>query len=244
MSIISNVPSFGKVSTSVEGTDGTKSFAMYFNSKGKKISPWHSLNSFVNKDVVNMVCEIPRGTNAKMEISTTQKFNPIKQDLNKDGSLRFMKYGNVINHYGAVPQTWEDIFERDTIVGIPGDNDPVDIIDISNIKASRGEIIQVKPICALALLDGGETDWKIIGINVKDPKAEDIRCAGDIEKTVDDIREWYRVYKVAEGKGINRYAYEGKAFNRKATLDIIQETHEQYQRLKQRQKKLVKLVLE
>ena len=243
MSVTSIVPNFGTVRTDEVGKIGTKDYRIYFEQQGKKISPWHKLPAFVSKDVVNMVCEIPRGTNAKMEISTTLKHNPIKQDLNKDGSLRYMKHGNVLNHYGAVPKTWEYLFEKDFIVGIPGDNDPIDIIDISQRKANRGEIVQVKPLCALALLDGGETDWKVIAINVKDPLAEKIRSVKDIEQTVDEIREWYRVYKVAEGKKLNKYAYDGKAFDQKATMEIINETHLQYKKLKMTQKKLGKLAL-
>lgn len=37
----------------------------------------------------------------------------------------------------------------------------------------RGEIIGVKVLGALALIDEGETDWKVIVINVEDPEAKD-----------------------------------------------------------------------
>ncbi len=41
---------------------------------------------------------------------------------------------------------------------------------------------------------------------------------GDVEThmagKLDDIRQWYKVYKVAEGKPENAYAYDGKALNR------------------------------
>lgn len=36
---------------------------------------------------------------------------------------------------------------------------------------SRGEVIKVKVLGTLALIDEGETDWKIIAINVEDPEA-------------------------------------------------------------------------
>ena len=36
-----------------------------------------------------MISEIPRATNAKMEISRVDKLNPIKQDI-KNGKLRFI----------------------------------------------------------------------------------------------------------------------------------------------------------
>jgi len=37
--------------------------------------------------------------------------------------------------------------------------------------AKRGEVIQVKVLGTVALIDEGETDWKIIAIDVNDPLA-------------------------------------------------------------------------
>lgn len=39
---------------------------------------------------------------------------------------------------------------------------------------SSGEIVQVKVLGVLALVDEGETDWKIIAINADDPEAQKI----------------------------------------------------------------------
>ena len=36
-----------------------------------------------------MIVEIPRWTNAKMEINLQKKMNPILQDVNGDGTVRF-----------------------------------------------------------------------------------------------------------------------------------------------------------
>lgn len=36
---------------------------------------------------------------------------------------------------------------------------------------SSGQVIQVKVLGILALIDEGETDWKVIAINTKDPDA-------------------------------------------------------------------------
>lgn len=36
---------------------------------------------------------------------------------------------------------------------------------------TRGEIIRVKVLGILAMIDEGETDWKVIAINVDDPDA-------------------------------------------------------------------------
>ena len=36
---------------------------------------------------------------------------------------------------------------------------------------ARGEIIRVKVLGILAMTDKGETDWKVVAINVEDPDA-------------------------------------------------------------------------
>lgn len=36
---------------------------------------------------------------------------------------------------------------------------------------ARGEVIKVKVLGILAMIDEGETDWKVIAINVDDPDA-------------------------------------------------------------------------
>ncbi len=57
----------------------------------KPISPWHDIPLEVDaaKHIYNMVVEIPRGTNAKLEMSTSEDGNPIKQDV-KNGKLRYV----------------------------------------------------------------------------------------------------------------------------------------------------------
>lgn len=39
---------------------------------------------------------------------------------------------------------------------------------------ARGEVIKVKALGILAMIDEGETDWKVIAINVEDPEAKDL----------------------------------------------------------------------
>ena len=73
------------------------------------VSPYHDipLVSDAEKGVYNAVIEIPRWSNAKMEINKKEKLNPITQDV-KNGKLRFVN--NVFPHhgyiwnYGALPQ--------------------------------------------------------------------------------------------------------------------------------------------
>merc|ERR1712008_441242 len=71
----------------VSGEAGTKSFRLnYKGENGKPISPWHDI-PLMDGDAYNMVVEIPKMTKAKMEVATTEEFNPIAQD-EKKGKLR------------------------------------------------------------------------------------------------------------------------------------------------------------
>jgi inorganic pyrophosphatase len=63
------------------------------NAATKKIvSPFHDIPLFANQEqtIYNMVVEIPRWTNAKLEICKDEFMNPIKQDTKK-GKLRFVR---------------------------------------------------------------------------------------------------------------------------------------------------------
>ncbi|KAF7252707.1 Inorganic pyrophosphatase [Varanus komodoensis] len=164
--------------------------------------------------VFNMVVEVPRWTNAKMEIATKEPLNPIKQDV-KEGKLRYV--ANIFPHkgyiwnYGAFPQTWEDPSHKDDSTGCCGDNDPIDVCEIGSQVRSLGDIVKVKVLGVLGLIDEGETDWKVIAISLDDPDSqkmhdiEDVRKfkPGYLESTVD----WFRLYKVPDGKPENQFAF-------------------------------------
>ncbi len=45
---------------------------------------------------------------------------------------------------------------------------------------SRGEIIKVKVLGTLALIDEGETDWKVVVINTEDPEAADFNSMNNL----------------------------------------------------------------
>lgn len=73
------------------------------------ISPMHDIPLYADEanKIVNMVVEIPRWTNAKMEINLKEALNPIKQDVKKD-KLRYVAncfpHHGYIWNYGALPQ--------------------------------------------------------------------------------------------------------------------------------------------
>lgn len=223
------------------GVEGTLSYRVYLRvaagDRLRRVSPWHELPLFPHADEQTLlfVNEIPKGTRAKMEIAKEEPLNPIKQDTKK-GELRFYEYGPSLINYGALPQTWEDpaIVHKDT--GCSGDNDPLDVIEIGSQMMPTGAVYEVKPLGMLGLIDDGELDWKLIAIRKQDPKASLVHNLSDMEEhfpnLLHEVREWFRLYKTAEGKGENTYAYHGKALDEKFALQIVRDAHENWRKLK------------
>lgn len=185
-----------------------------------------------------MIVEIPRWTNAKMEMATKEALTPIKQD-EKKGLPRFVN--NIFPHrgyiwnYGALPQTWEDPSHIDSNTNAAGDNDPIDVIEIGSKIQQRGGVVQVKILGTLALLDEGETDWKLVAISTADPLADKINDIADVETHFPGLlkatEEWFRIYKIPTGKPANQIAFDGEFKNAEFAHKIIAETHGFWQKL-------------
>ncbi|XP_054582836.1 inorganic pyrophosphatase 2, mitochondrial isoform X4 [Eptesicus fuscus] len=222
--------------TEERGQPHSPGYRLFFkNEAGHYISPFHDIPLKVDskENLFNMVVEVPRWTNAKMEIATQEPLNPIKQDV-KDGKLRYV--ANIFPHkgyiwnYGALPQTWEDPHRNDKSTDCCGDDDPIDVCEIGSKVLSRGEVICVKILGILALIDQGETDWKLIAINVNDPDASKFHDIDDVQKYKPGYLEatinWFRFYKVPEGKPENQFAFNGEFKNKAFALEVIKSTHE------------------
>ena len=57
-------------------------------------------------------------------------------------------------------QTWENPEILDEATGCKGDNDPIDVLEIGYRVAKRGEVLQVKVLGTVALIDEGNTKFK------------------------------------------------------------------------------------
>ncbi|PNJ84312.1 inorganic pyrophosphatase 2, mitochondrial isoform X5 [Pongo pygmaeus] len=208
--------------TEERGQPCSQNYRLFFkNVTGHYISPFHDIPLKVNskeengipmkkarndeyENLFNMIVEIPRWTNAKMEIATKEPMNPIKQYV-KDGKLRYVAnifpYKGYIWNYGTLPQI-----------------------------LSCGEVIHVKILGILALIDEGETDWKLIAINVNDPEASKFHDIDDVKKFKPGYLEatlnWFRLYKVPDGKPENQFAFNGEFKNKAFALEVIKSTHQ------------------
>ena len=178
---------------------------------------------------VNFVCEIPKFSRRKYEIATKEVGNPIKQD-EKKGMLREFKLGDLQFNYGCLPRTWENpnVLHADT--GFLGDDDPIDVCEIGLRPITTGSIVSVKVLGVLAMIDDEETDWKLVCIDANDPWADSVDDIEDVDRVFPGllytVREWFRNYKVPDGKPQNQFALDEHFMNAAYAYDVIYETHE------------------
>ena len=220
------------------GATNTASYRLYIKDSTGPVSPFHDVPLRAGPATFHAVVEIPRWTNAKMEVDTRSPLHPIVQDQKK-GKLRFVAnsfphHGYMWN-YGCLPQTWEKPGHTDPATGCGGDNDPVDVCEIGGRVARRGEVLEVKVLGVLAMVDDGETDWKVIVIDVDDPLAASLNNMDDVDREMpgfkEATREWFRVYKMADGKPENVFGLDGVFQDPAFAVKIIEETHEFWRKL-------------
>ena len=184
-----------------------------------------------------MIVEIPKWSRAKFEIATGEAHNPIKQDT-KAGELRYYTWGDMLFNYGCFPQTWEDPKHTTPDTNAIGDNDPIDAMEIGTQIFPVGSVVRVKVLGCLAMIDDGETDWKVLCISVDDPLAAKLDDIEDVEREVPGLiatmREWLRNYKTTDGKPQNTFGLEEKAMDKAYTLNVVEETHAFWRNLLER----------
>jgi inorganic pyrophosphatase len=102
----------------------------------------------------------------------------------------------------------------------------------------------------MALLDEGETDWKVLVVDVNDPLAPRLNDIEDVERHLPGLiratNEWFRIYKIPDGKPEvslqnsggdhqadyqNVFAFSGEAKSKKYAVEIIHECHEAWKKL-------------
>lgn len=146
----------------------------------------------IEGDAINVIIEIPAGTNTKIEYDAKEGTFKADQVDNKDRVVAFLPYpGN----YGFIPSTMMDADKG-------GDGDALDILVIGESQPT-GSVLKAKPIGTLILKDGGELDTKIIAIPV-DESERTLKADNFLTLMLDHdpakriIEEWFLNYK---GKG-------------------------------------------
>ena len=141
----------------------------------------------INSDgTVNVVVEIPTGTNEKWEVS--KNTGDIEWEFKK-GKPRIVKFLGYPTNYGMIPRT---LLSKDA----GGDGDPLDVILIGSY-IERGKVVSGKIIGVLKMLDGGEIDDKLLMIQKDSPlyKATNVEeLKEQFPGTLSIIETWFESY--------------------------------------------------
>lgn len=205
-----------------QNTLGTNNYRIYATHFDKLISYFHDIPTWINRkdNIVNMIVEIPKGYDFKLEINKDIEYNPIIHDVSK-GQIRKTNIPYPFN-YGAIPQTWENPHKTNSLTGMRGDSDPLDICEIGTTTYNVGDVIDVKILGVLAMIDNDETDWKVIGISTADKNFNNFKSHNDITDLIyQQLIHFFENYKDKEVK----FHFNKHVLSREIACQIIDETH-------------------
>jgi len=85
------------------------------------------------------------------------------------------------------------------------------------------------------MIDEGECDWKVVVIDAEDKWAPYLNEITDVDEQLpgmlDAIREWYRTYKIPDGKPPNVFGLGEKFMGRAYAAVVIKECHHAWEEL-------------
>ncbi|AEG18770.1 inorganic diphosphatase [Methanobacterium paludis] len=142
---------------------------------------WKDIPTGPSAEVVYAVVEIPKGSRNKYE------YDKDKEAFALDRVLYSPFHYPA--EYGIIPQTlWDD-------------GDPMDILVMMDQPTFPGCVIETRPIGVMRMIDGGDSDDKVLGVPVDDPRCADIKDISDVPKQfLDEVAHFFREYKKLEGK--------------------------------------------
>lgn len=147
-------------------------------------NPWHEVTyGDEAPDVVNGIIEIPKGSRAKYELDKNSGL--LKLDRVLFSSVYYPA------NYGFIPQTYCD------------DNDPLDILIISQIEIVPLCMVRAKVIGVMRMIDGGEADDKIIAVAADDSSVNHLSGMENLPPHfTSEIRHFFEEYKALENKTV------------------------------------------
>lgn len=156
-------------------------------------SSFNAYPAITADNMVNAIIEIPTGTSAKWELSKENDKQIIWEQ--KNGVPRIVNYLGYPGNYGSIPQT-----------SLPkefgGDGDPLDVIVLGQ-AVPRGEVVPVRIVGVMKMLDGGEQDDKLVGVLTNDSPFKEISSLKELASTYPGVTEivglWFENYKGPNG---------------------------------------------
>lgn len=136
-----------------------------------------------NPEKVNVVIEIPYGSNIKYEVDKDTQCVVVDRVLH---SAMFYPA-----NYGFVANT------------LSNDGDPADVLVLNEYPLQAGSIIKTRLIGVLIMEDEAGMDEKLLAVPISkiDPRYDNIKTIDDLPKaTLDMIKNFFETYKMLEPK--------------------------------------------
>ena len=77
----------------------------------------------------------------------------------------------------------------------------------------------------LALLDSGETDWKVLALNAVEAAEKNVETLEDMMTVypglLQSVQKFFRIYKVPAGNSENKFAFDGEIQDGDFALEVI-----------------------
>ena len=157
---------------------------------------WHEVDSGT-KDSLNVVIEIPKGSNNKYEIDKATGLIALDRVLHSAQTFPF--------DYGFIPQTlWDD-------------DDALDVIILTTNPLASGILVRARAVAIMRMIDTGEADDKLIAVPIDDPRWAEVKDLSDINPhQIKEIEHFFSTYKQLQNKEVTVKGFEGKAEAEKA----------------------------
>ena len=155
---------------------------------------------------MNLLHDIPAGTADEMNvIIEIPKYSKNKYEIDKETGLialdRVMHSAQDYPFdYGFVPQTLFD------------DGDALDVVLLTTYPLFPGILVKARPVAIMEMIDGGERDDKVIAVPVDDPRFDDVKDIGDLNKHfIKETSHFFETYKKVQNKEVKLGAWLGAA---------------------------------
>jgi len=160
-------------------------------------------------EIITVVVEIPKGSKNKYELDKATGLIKLDRVMKTSQDYPF--------DYGFVPRThWHD-------------GDPLDVVLLTTYPLITGTLLDARPVAVLDMVDGGESDAKIIAVPLEDPRFDHVKDLKDINKhNIKEINHFFTTYKALQDKTVKiekiRGAKEAKSIIKKA-IDLYKKKH-------------------
>lgn len=162
--------------------------------------PWHGISSGKNvPELIYAFIEVVSSDTVKYEVDKKSGFLTID---------RPQKFSNIMPAmYGFVPRTYcgdkvaENCMKHTGKKDIKGDGDPLDVCVLSEKDVTHGNILlEAIPIGGFRMIDGGESDDKIIAVLKNDSIYGEMRDISDLPvKVKNRLLHYFLTYKAMPG---------------------------------------------